>query len=54
MNKLEPGELVRHKGDSKAYIVHANYGSNVVAVRTAQLTNPGEWDRVDAGGRVIS
>jgi NMD protein affecting ribosome stability and mRNA decay len=51
--ELRPGDLVRHKGSSSALIVHANYGARVTAVRTADLTNPAEWDRVDECGQVI-
>ena len=49
---LRPGELVRHKNSVHAMIVHANYGDRVTAVRTADLTNPREWDRVSPDGSV--
>lgn len=49
---LKPGDLVRHKGSSKAAIVHANYGGRVTAARTFDLTNPAEWDRVHPDGSI--
>lgn len=49
---LQPGDLVRHKIGSEALIVHANYGGRITAVRTADLTNPAEWDVVGPGGEV--
>ena len=52
--ELEAGDLVRHKLGSEAYIVHANYGSRITAVRTADLINPDEWDQVTKGGEVMS
>jgi hypothetical protein len=44
MRKLKPGDAIRHKGDANGYIVTANYLSRVTAVRTADITNPAEWD----------
>lgn len=43
---LRPGDVVRGKAFSQVYIVTANYGDRVTAVRTADLTNPPEWDLV--------
>ena len=45
-SKLKPGSIVRHKGDTEAYIVTSNYSHRVTAARTADLTNPQEWDLV--------
>lgn len=44
---LKPGDLIRHKTGSEAYVVTANYGTRVTAVRTADVTNPAEWDRCE-------
>lgn len=41
---LTCGDIVRHKVESEAIVVHNNYGSHVEAVRTFHLTNPDEWD----------
>jgi hypothetical protein len=46
MRQLQPGDIVRGKGSSQSYVVTANYGSRVTAVRTVDLTNPSEWDLV--------
>jgi len=43
---LGPGDIVRHRSGSRGYIVTANYGERVTAVRTVDLTNPDEWDVV--------
>ncbi len=51
---LNPGDLVRHKHSASAAIVHANYGKRVTAVRTFDLTNPMEWDKVAPDGSVVS
>jgi hypothetical protein len=44
--KLDRGDLVRHKLESKAYIVDANYGSMVVGIHSVTITNPDEWDLI--------
>jgi hypothetical protein len=45
MSALKPGDIVRGvRGES--YVVTANYGDRVTAVRTADLTNPHEWEIV--------
>lgn len=49
---LKPGDLIRHKHSGDAVIVHANYGARVTAVRTFDVTNPFEWDRVNPDGSV--
>jgi hypothetical protein len=46
MHQLQPGDIVRGNGSSQSYVVTANYGSRVTAVRTVDLTNPNEWDLV--------
>lgn len=44
MRRLQPGDVVRGKGRGESYIVTGNYGERVTAVRTADITNPAEWD----------
>lgn len=42
---LKEGDVVLNKMDrGHGYIVHANYGGRVTAVRTADLTNHEEWE----------
>lgn len=53
LKALKPGDLVRHKSSSSAYIVTGNYGDRVTAVRTVDLTNSAEWDVVHPDGSVI-
>lgn len=53
MKKLKPGDLIRHASDGEAMVVTANYGAYVLAVRQAHVSNPKEWDQVDASGRII-
>lgn len=43
LRALQPGDVVRHVLGSDAYVVTANYGSRVTAVRTVDMTNPAEW-----------
>jgi hypothetical protein len=38
------GDIVRGKVSGEAYVVTGNYGERVTAVRTADLTNPDEWE----------
>lgn len=45
-NNLNRGDQVKHKGDGNYYIVTANYGDRITAVKTVDLTNPSEWDLV--------
>ena len=40
---LERGDIIRHKGTGKSYVVTANYGTTVIAVDTYQVSNPDEW-----------
>lgn len=45
---LQPGDVVRNKHNKgNAYIIHANYGGRVTAVRVADMTNPTEWELVE-------
>ncbi len=42
-NSLAPGDVVKHVLGGYDYIVTANYGDRVTAVRTIDMTNPSEW-----------
>lgn len=46
LRALQPGDIIRHKHAAEAMVVTANYGSRVTAVRTVDVTNPIEWDRI--------
>jgi hypothetical protein len=46
LRNLQPGDLVRGKLLGMIYVVTANYGDRVTAVRTADITNPEEWELV--------
>ena len=44
---LNRGDIIRHKRlGSDTYVVDANYGGRVTAVKTIDVTNPIEWDVV--------
>ena len=45
LKSLTTGDIVR-SADGATYIVTANYGDRVTAVRTVDITNPSEWDLV--------
>jgi hypothetical protein len=55
LGELGPGDIIGHaSGDGISYIVTANYGDRVTAVRTVDITNPGEWMIVrKAGTRAV-
>ena len=40
---LHEGDLVRHVNGQAIYVVHANYGDHVTAVRTVDISNEAEW-----------
>lgn len=40
---LTTGDIVRSVGGTNAYVVYANYGNRVTAVRTVDVTDPDEW-----------
>jgi len=46
LNSLRPGDIVRHKLGTKAYIVTENFHDRVTAIRTVDITNPDEWDLI--------
>lgn len=43
---LDVGDVIRHRTDIYGYVVMANYGFHVVAVRTVDAWNQEEWDLV--------
>lgn len=43
LSDLKVGMVVRHKHDSKGYVVVGNHGDRVTAVREADITHPDEW-----------
>ena len=44
MKGLSIGDIIRGKLSGTPYIVTANYGDHVTAVKTVDVTNPSEWD----------
>lgn len=54
MASLEAGDLVRHKRQGEALVVHRNDGDRVICVRTYVVQNPEEWDVVAKSGAVTS
>ena len=43
MYSLRTGDIVIGEFSGLAYVVTANYGNRVTAVRTVDITNPDEW-----------
>ena len=41
--KLRTGDLVKHKMGEGVYVVTANFGDRVTAVKSVDMTNPDEW-----------
>ena len=41
--ELAPGDIVQGRWSGDNYVVTANYGDHVTAVRAVDLTNPPEW-----------
>lgn len=48
---LERGDIVRHITSAETYVVLANYGDRITAVKHADMTNPAEWESVTAEQR---
>lgn len=43
--KLDAGDIVRHKEGYEGYIVHGNYlRGGLIVVRSLLIHNPDEWD----------
>ena len=40
---LKRGDLVSHHRHREPYTVDENYGTHVTAMRTVNMTTPGEW-----------
>lgn len=43
-SNLAPGDLIKHQNSVETLVVTQNYGDNVTAVRTDQITNGTQWD----------
>lgn len=43
---LDVGDLVKHFRSQDVYVVTGNYGGRVTMVRSADMTNPAEWQVV--------
>lgn len=46
LRDLERGMIIRHKGDSKTWLVDENYGERVTVVSSMDVTNIHEWEIV--------
>lgn len=47
MQNLQVGDVVRMvSGSGMSFVITANYGTRVTAVRTVDITNPREWEIV--------
>jgi len=44
LRNLKRGDIVRSFSSKITYMVTSNYGDRSTAVRTVELTNPGEWE----------
>jgi hypothetical protein len=44
LSDLRPGDIIRPKHGDINFVVTANYGNRVTAVKTADVTNPIEWE----------
>ncbi len=47
---LKPGDVIRNVNAIYGYMVTANFHGRVTAVRTADVTNPDEWDLIQKAG----
>lgn len=43
LKNLQAGDIIQSRTYGLSYIVVANYGNHVTAIRTADITNPDEW-----------
>lgn len=43
---LGRGDIIKSKFNDKTFIIDANYGNRITAVKTVDLTNPIEWDLI--------
>jgi len=44
MKHLSPGDIVKHAMSLETYVVLANYGDRVTAVKSVDITNSSEWE----------
>jgi len=44
LKDIKPGMLIRSKFNKEVWMVTANYGERLTAVRTQDVTNPFEWE----------
>lgn len=47
MRALREGDIVRGKSSGMAFIITGNYGERLTAVRSVDITNPDEWEKVE-------
>lgn len=45
--QLRTGDIVKSKFSGETYIVTANYGNRVTAVKTVDITHPNEWELIE-------
>jgi hypothetical protein len=50
--KLDIGDIIRHKNSSDGYVVTGHYGETKIVTRTLTVTNPDEWDLIRKGNPV--
>lgn len=44
IKSLNRGDIVKHLGSPRSFIVTGNYGGRVTAVATVDITDPIEWE----------
>jgi hypothetical protein len=44
--QLQAGDVVKGKSSGNTFIVQANYGNRVTAVKIADMTDPAQWDLI--------
>lgn len=44
LEELQVGDIIRGYSRQLVFVVTANYGSRVTAVRSQDVTNPSEWE----------
>jgi hypothetical protein len=49
LGRLRPGETVRHLPTGESFVVTSCHAGRVTAVRTADVSDPREWERVPDG-----
>lgn len=51
--ELDPGDSIRSKATGIIYQVTAHYGERATAVRTADVSNPNEWEVLRKGFTIV-